>query len=99
MTVENVVVTTFVTNPFTEFSGGGKGQTGDTPPEGQDPTRTADDLSETDKAVMDLLKDLFPDSCRFVNARVDIKTVAADTTLQKLASIPICLTGHSWKEF
>lgn len=94
-------VSTFVTNPFTEFSGGGKGQTGDVPGDGeeQEPTRTADDLSETDRAVMDLLKELFPDSCRFVNARVDVKTVAADTTLQKLASIPICLSGHSWKEF
>ena len=64
-----------------------------------DPTRTADDLTDTDKAVMEMLKELFPDTCRFVNARVDVKTVAADTTLQKLASIPICLTGHSWKEF
>jgi Tfp pilus tip-associated adhesin PilY1 len=83
-------VSTFVTNPFTEFSGGGV--SGGT-------TGTSDFQSTTDVAVMDMIKGLFPNSCRFVNAHIDIKTVAADTTVQKLASIPVCLIGHSWKEF
>jgi hypothetical protein len=83
-------VSTFVTNPFTEFSGGGV--SGGT-------TGTSDFQSSTDIAVMDMIKGLFPSSCRFVNAHIDIKTVAADTTVQKLASIPVCLIGHSWKEF
>jgi len=87
-------VANFVTNPFTEFTTGnqaaGQGGTGG---------ENADTLTAADKAVMDVIKKLYPSTCRFTNARIDIRTITADTKLQKLASIPICLSGHSWKEF
>ena len=38
-------------------------------------------------------------SCRFSNYRLDIKMVAADTHLQRIAPIPICLQDKNWKEY
>jgi hypothetical protein len=48
---------------------------------------------------MDNLKKLFPENCRFANYRVDIKTIAADTRVERIAPIPICLVEKNWKEY
>ena len=88
-----VAVSTFVTTSFTEaglVKSAGSGH----PVEG-----TSDDLSTREIELMDELKTLFPANCRFANYRLDIKMVAADTRLQRIAPIPICLQDKNWKEF
>ncbi len=81
----------FVTDPYTEQSttknvdsdGGGDSGEGLT-----------DDLLE----VMETLKGLFPDNCRFSSLRIDIKTVQADTGVFFIAPVPVCLVEKNWKE-
>ncbi|HEX2162431.1 MAG TPA: PilC/PilY family type IV pilus protein [Thermoanaerobaculia bacterium] len=88
------VAPTFVTNPFAE-----PGQTKDAVAGNEDGEHTADDLSANMVRVMESLKELFPPQCKFANYRIDIKTVAADTSLQFIAPIPVCLIESNWKEF
>lgn len=88
------VAPTFVTNPFAE-----PGQTKDTVDGNEEGEHTADDLSVNMLRVMESLKELFPPQCKFANYRIDLKTVAADTSLQFIAPIPVCLIESNWKEF
>lgn len=83
-------VANFVTNPFTE--------------QRQTKNKTAGDDAEicddpTKMAIMESLKTLFPPTCKFGNSMVDIKTIAADTTLVCIAPVPVCLIQKNWKEF
>jgi hypothetical protein len=87
------VAPTFVTNPFAEPGQSKQARTS------SDDDRTADDLSVNMQKVMETLKELFPPQCKFANYRVDIKTVAADTSLQFIAPVPVCLIERNWKEF
>lgn len=85
-------VANFVTNPFTEQSqtkksGGSGGE------------RNADELTEEMIQVMESLKELMPPQCKFGNFRLDIKTIAADTSLQFIAPVPVCIIQTNWKEF
>ena len=91
--VRTKVVADFVTNPFTE-PGQTKqsGNANDTGP-------TADDLTDNLKSVMESLKALFPAQCKFANYRIDVKTIAADTSLQFIAPVPVCIIEHNWKEY
>lgn len=88
------VVADFVTNPFTE-----QGQAKRSSANNGGGGSTADELSDDLKKVMEALKDLFPAQCQFANYRVDVKTIAADTSLQFIAPIPVCIIEHNWKEF
>jgi hypothetical protein len=88
-------VSTFVTNPFAE-----PGQTRNTgEDDDEDSGSNADVLTEDLIKVMDSLKALFPRQCKFANYRVDIKTIAADTSLQFIAPVPVCIIERNWKEF
>ena len=86
-------VANFVTEPYTEpginknldGSGGSAG--------------TADELTPQLLAVMEELKKLFPEECKFANYRVDIKTLSADTGVIFIAPVPVCLIEQNWKEF
>jgi Tfp pilus tip-associated adhesin PilY1 len=80
-------VSSFVTNPFTQLSTGNTGNGGSGGP------------VPTPAPIPPGVFELFPKTCHFGNARIDIATIAADTSLQSLGSVPVCLTGHSWKEF
>ena len=40
---------------------------------------------------METLKGLFPSQCRFGSHRINVKTISADTSLQRIAAIPVCL--------
>jgi hypothetical protein len=86
-------VSTFVTTSFTE-AGLVKSDASSTPVGG-----TSDQLTTDEVALMNDLKELFPATCRFSNYRLDIKMVAADTRLQRIAPIPICLQDKNWKEY
>lgn len=83
----------FVTNPFTESGQTKKVRSDDTL--GDD----ADELSSDLRQIMESLKDLFPPQCKFANYRVDIKTIASDTSLQFIAPVPVCIIEHNWKEY
>jgi Tfp pilus tip-associated adhesin PilY1 len=81
-------VPTLVTNPFTE-----QGQTKNDP-------KAAEICDEpTMMTLMNTLKALYPQNCKFTNYRVDIKTIAADTGLVCIAPVPICIIEKNWKEF
>jgi hypothetical protein len=84
-------VSTFVTSPFSE-----PGQNKN--PDSGSGSNT-DALSDVEIDIMDNLKKLFPENCRFANYRVDIKTIAADTRVERIAPIPICLVEKNWKEY
>jgi hypothetical protein len=85
-------VSTFVTSPYSE-----PGQNKN--PDSIGGTRNADTLTDLEIDIMDNLKKLFPENCRFANYRVDIKTIAADTRVERIAPIPICLVEKNWKEY
>jgi hypothetical protein len=85
-------VSTFVTSPFSE-----PGQNKN--PDNIGDESNADALSDVEVDIMDHLKKLFPENCRFANYRVDIKTIAADTRVERIAPIPICLVEKNWKEY
>ena len=90
--VRSVQTSNYVSNPFAE-TGTSKGiDSGD----GGD---TADDLSERHLDIMESLKALFSTKCKFANYRIDVKTVAADTSLQLIAPVPVCLIEKNWKDF
>ena len=82
----------FVTSPFTE--------PGQNPNDASEQTgESSDDLSQTEINVMNALMGLFPENCKFANYRIDIKTIAADTRVERLAAVPICIVQKNWKEF
>jgi hypothetical protein len=87
-------VSGFVTEPFTE-QGVTRNRTADDT-NGTSPT--ADDLTEREEKVMESLQSLFPETCKFGNHRIDIKLIAADTRLERIAAVPICIIEKNWKE-
>ncbi len=84
----------FVTSPFTEqavtrsqdTSGTGTGD------------QVADALTESEQKLLENLKSLFPKNCKFGNHRIDIKVIRADTKLERVATVPICIIEKNWKE-
>jgi hypothetical protein len=88
-----VAVSTFVTTSFTEAglvkSDAASGSV----------VGTSDQLTLGEIDLMNDLKTLFPSTCRFSNYRLDLKMVAADTRLQRIAPIPICIQDKNWKEY
>lgn len=87
-------ISTFVTNPFTEPGSNPNDATGD-----GDPNTNSDRLSDAEINVMQSLMSLFPENCNFANYRIDIKTIAADTRIERIAPVPICIVEKNWKEF
>jgi len=83
----------FATAPFTEQA---QTKNPDVDTEG-----TADDtsLGQHLEEVMEELKTLFPDNCKFGNYRIDVKTVMSDTGVVFVAPIPVCIIEKNWKEF
>ncbi|HYO13618.1 MAG TPA: PilC/PilY family type IV pilus protein [Thermoanaerobaculia bacterium] len=102
--VRNMIVSQFVTNPFTEqgltkndFSGGGDPHDPNPPP----PPPTREELCE-DETMLRLkqqLQTLFPSNCKFSNQTVNIKTISAKTSLLCIAPVPVCVIEKNWKEF
>ncbi|HEX6862930.1 MAG TPA: hypothetical protein VF414_08955, partial [Thermoanaerobaculia bacterium] len=80
----------FVTNPFAEPRATGNEGAGAVAEICDDPTKNA---------IMESLKALFPANCKFGNFMVDIKTIAADTSLVCIAPVPVCLIQSNWKEW
>jgi len=61
--------------------------------------QNAPDLTEAQSRVFEYLKDFFPANCRFANYRVDIKGVRADTGVELVAPVPVCVIEKNWKEY
>jgi hypothetical protein len=72
----------------TEPTDGGGG--GEPPPEG---------LPDNLLKVMDELKQLFPANCRFANYFTMLTAQVADTSVEEIAPIPICIIEKNWREF
>jgi hypothetical protein len=87
-----IEVNGFVTEPFTE-----QGLTKN-PSDADDPAIAGDVLSEEELEVMESLQELFPDNCKFINKHIRITLSAADTRLQRLAAVPVCVIEKNWKE-
>ena len=86
------MVSNFVTNPYIE-----QGATKN--PASQSGGSNADQLNATLTQVMNELKKLFPQNCRFANYRLDIKTISSDTGVVFIAPVPVCIVEKNWKEF
>jgi Tfp pilus tip-associated adhesin PilY1 len=88
-----LAVSDFVTNPYTE-------QSSTKNPATTQPTGTnADQLTASLTQVMNELKKLFPQNCKFTNYRLDIKTISSDTGVVFIAPVPVCIIEKNWKEF
>jgi hypothetical protein len=86
------LVPEFVTDPFTELSATKN------PPSASNPGPHADELSDELKEVMNTLKGLFPDNCKFANYTLNVKTVRSDTGVVFIAPVPICIVEKNWKD-
>lgn len=89
------IVGDFTTQPFVE-------QSLTKNPLADDDTRpTADELCTTASmgVMREELKRLFPVSCRFTNATIDIKTIRSDTGMVCIAPVPQCVAPRNWKEY
>jgi hypothetical protein len=101
--VRNMVVSQFVTNPFTE-QGTTKNKIDTSGEGGSDPGGggggAGDPLCDTEtmRALKEQLKTLFPVNCRFSNQTVNIKTISAKTSLVCIAPVPVCTIKKNWKE-
>lgn len=72
---------------------------GETKNPAQDGQATSDALSDNLQRVMDELKSLFPENCKFANYRLDIKTISANTGVVHIAPVPVCIIEKNWREF
>ena len=59
----------------------------------------SDQLTDDLEKVMETLRGLFPDNCRFANFTLNIKSVRSDTGAVFIAPVPICIIEKNWKEF
>jgi hypothetical protein len=82
----------FLSPPFVE-----SGQTKNPDSGGTEPT--ADEIPDDLKSVMEEIRSLFPQDCRFANYTINIKAVRDDTGLQFLAAVPVCIVETNWKDF
>jgi hypothetical protein len=48
-------------------------------------------------SVMEALKRLFPRECRFGNYSINVKSRRADTGIEWIAPVPICIVQKNWK--
>jgi hypothetical protein len=86
------MVSNFVTNPYVE-----QGPTKN-PLSSTTTGPNADQLSASLTQVMNELKKLFPQNCKFTNYRLDIKTISSDTGVVFIAPVPVCIVEKNWKE-
>jgi len=89
--VRNTEVSSLATEAYIE-----RGQTKNPAKEGE---TTSDALSANLERVMDELKRLFPENCKFANYRIDIKTISANTGVVHIAPVPVCIIEKNWREF
>lgn len=89
--VRNTEVSSLATEAFIE-----RGQTKNPAQEGEP---TSDALDANLQRVMDELKRLFPENCKFANYRLDIKTISANTGVVHIAPVPVCIIEKNWREF
>jgi hypothetical protein len=75
---------------------GTRTEPGDAPPPGGEPPPG---LSDNLLKVMDELKQLFPANCRFANYFTMLTAQVADTSVEEIAPIPICIIEKNWREF
>ena len=48
--------------------------------------------------MIEEIKKLLPNDCRFANYTINIKAVRDDTGIQFLAAIPVCTQETNWKD-
>lgn len=77
------------TSPFSEV---GVTKNPDPTGEGQH-----EEISDEMLAVMEALKRLFPRECRFGNYTINVKSRRADTGIEWIAPVPICIVQKNWK--
>jgi hypothetical protein len=83
-------VSDIVTNPYVEPGG----MPGDDDDDDGGGNPCAGQLALTRK-----LMQLFPSSCKFANRTENIMTQRADTGVQCIAPVPVCIDQKNWKEF
>ncbi|HUF78208.1 MAG TPA: hypothetical protein VMR44_04750, partial [Thermoanaerobaculia bacterium] len=68
------------------------------PRSGEDGEPDADELTDREREMMEDFQGLMPANCKFGNHRIDIKLIAADTRLERIAAVPICIIEKNWME-
>jgi hypothetical protein len=86
-----MLVPEFVTNPFVD-QGTTKNVVTDTG------ARISDVIDDSLRAVMESIKGLMPDDCRFSAHTQNLKTIRSDTGVVFIAPIPTCIVQHGWAE-
>jgi len=89
--VRTTEISSLATEAFIE-----RGQTKNPAQDGQS---SSDALTAKLQQVMDELKRLFPENCKFANYRLDIKTISANTGVVHIAPVPVCIIEKNWREF
>ena len=84
-------VSDIVTSPYVE-PGGMPGDDDDDDDDGGNPC--AGQLAMTQRLML-----LFPSGCSFSNRTENIMTQRADTGVQCIAPVPVCVDSKNWKEF
>ena len=52
------------------------------------------------EAIAEVLKErVYPPNCKFGNYRFNLSTMRADTGVECVAQIPVCIIEKNWKEF
>jgi hypothetical protein len=86
-----MLVPEFVTNPFVD-PGTTKNVVTDTG------ARIGDVIDDNLREVMESLKKLMPEDCRFGAHTQNLKTIRSDTGVVFIAPIPTCIVQHGWAE-
>ncbi len=81
----------FVTNPYVE-----QGSTKN--PGGSSTPVNSEQLSQTQKDVMEALKQFFPPETKFANYWISVSGIRSDTGYERYATIPIGIIERNWKE-
>ncbi|MEM7480608.1 MAG: PilC/PilY family type IV pilus protein [Acidobacteriota bacterium] len=56
-------------------------------------------IPESLESVMAGLQKLMPENCNFANYTVNVKTRRADTGVEFIAPVPVCIVQKNWKEY
>jgi Tfp pilus tip-associated adhesin PilY1 len=62
------------------------------------PQHNGETLTASQVSIMEHLKDVFPQSCKFGNFWYNISAMGSDTRYIGLAAVPMCIIEHNWKD-
>ena len=89
------IVDDFATSPYVQSSG----TEDELPDDPTDEDEVPDELSDQMEAVVQQLKDLQPEECRFANYTLNVLVDTTASGSQLVAPVPICIIERNFKQF